>query len=291
MKKIILGALMVTSITVVNAQMNENLGFQIKAANVQFGFTSGRSAISNLSDFQKLAPNSDFKESDVLGFKAQNNFFGPSGVTFNANLVFAKPTEENTSRLNTEFRLGISFQQSDVFSLGYSRTDEFRVDTLTSARNGDQTFIDSSYTQDYSLFYTQRHVMVDADVTVSTDPNKRWKFYGGIGLSLGLSVAPYTSISYNTRSALEQSENRFNTFDNESDSETTVEKFRNDGGFFGRLYVPLGIDFRIGKRKESLKKYHLFVESRTSLTVQSVPELNLITNTATATGFGVRYDF
>ena len=291
MKKTMLGAIMITSLAMASAQETENSALQIRAANVQFGLLSTNSVVSNLTDFQKLAPNSDFKESDLIGFKTQNSSFGASGPAFSANVVMARPNTQSNSRLNTEFRFGISFQQTDVLSLSYTRTDEFRVDTLMSSRNGDQIFVDSIYSRDYSLGYTQRHVMVDADVTISTNPIKRFKFYGGVGLSLGLSVSPYTSIFYNTTSELEQSDSQFNTFDREWELDGTYEKFRNKGGFFGRVYVPLAVDFRIGKRKESLRNYHLFLESRTSLMFQSVPELNLLTNTATVTGFGLRYDF
>tara|TARA_B110000046_G_scaffold28052_1_gene28770 strand:+ start:65837 stop:66088 length:252 start_codon:yes stop_codon:yes gene_type:complete len=80
--------------------------------------------------------------------------------------------------------------------------------------------------------------MVDADVTISTNPNKRLKFYGGIGLSLDLSVAPRTTIAYSTSSSLEQDETWFNTFDNDFENDDTFENYGNDGGFFGRIYVP-----------------------------------------------------
>tara|TARA_B110000046_G_scaffold28052_1_gene28769 strand:+ start:65522 stop:65776 length:255 start_codon:yes stop_codon:yes gene_type:complete len=84
-----------------------------------------------------LAPNSDFQESDIVGFKAQNNFLGSSGPAFSLNLVLAQANNEKAARLNTEFRFGISFQQADVFNLSYCRTDNFRADTLTSSRNAD----------------------------------------------------------------------------------------------------------------------------------------------------------
>ena len=159
-------------------------------------------------------------------------------------------TPQSNSRLNTEFRFGISFQQTDVLSLSYTRTDEFRVDTLMSSRNGDQIFVDSIYSQDYSLGLHFNVMLWWMQMfTISTNPIKRFKFYGGVGLSLGLSVSPYTSIFYNTTSELEQSDSQFNTFDREWELDGTYEKFRNKGGFFGRVYVPLAVDFRIWKEK------------------------------------------
>lgn len=291
MKKIVMAALVFASVAAVNAQENTNSGFQIKSASIQFGLSSGSTAPISLTDFQKLAPNSDFKESDLFGFERQNYSYESAGTSFSLNLIIAKPQNEKLAKLNAEFRLGLSFQQADVFTLNYNRTEEFRVDTLISQRNGEQLFVDSIYSQNYDLAYNQRHVMIDADVTVSTNPNKRWKFYGGIGFSLGVSVAPQTTISYNASSSLDRNVNFDEIYQPGFDSEFDYESFGNDAGFFGRVYVPLGLDFRIGKRKETLKKYHLFLESRPSLTFQSVPELNAVTTTSSVTGFGFRYDF
>ena len=132
--------------------------------------------------------------------------------------------------------------------------------------------------------------MLDGDVTISTNPERRWKFYTGIGVSLGLSVSPRTEVNYDSWSYIED---RLLNNDRQSsdDYEVRSEEFANKTGFFGRVYIPLGVDFRIGKRKESLKKYHLFVESRQSLNFQTISELSSQVTTSSVGGFGLRYDF
>ncbi len=268
---------------------DESKSLEIKSASVQFGLYTGDAGVSNFIDFQKLAPTMTLTENDLVGFSNQNGYIDNSGPAFSANLIFAKPNAGNAARFNLEYRVGVSFQQVDLMNQNYHREDEYRIDTLLSSRNGKEFFVDSIQNQNYYLTYTQRHVMLDGDVTISTNPQKRWKFYAGIGVSLGLSVSPTTEISYTSNSYIEGRIDEDEEFYLESDGNT--ERFSNKGGFFGRVYLPLGIDFRIGKKKESLTKYHLFVESRQSLNFQSVSELSSITTIASTGGVGMRYNF
>lgn len=289
MKRMIVGVVLSALTVNLNAQEAEDTGLQLKSVSAQLGVFNGSSGISNSSDFQKLAPNSSFEKSDVSGFKIQNSFFGSSGPAFSMNIVLAKPENTNLSRLNTEFRFGISYQEIDVLNLGYDRIDEFRIDTLISSRSGNQVFVDSTYRQSYYLSYNQTNVMVDGDVTISTDPSKRFKFYGGIGFSLGFSAAASTDIIYSTTSNVNIIEDEESSFEFEIDGSS--ERFRNDGGLFGRVYLPLGLDFRIGKTKATAMKYHLFVESRPNLSFHKVPELGSVTLTSNVSSLGFRYDF
>ena len=146
-------SLALTSLLAVNAQ-EETSTFKVKAVNLQLGVTNGSSVVSNLSDFQKLAPDSEFKEADIAGFRTQNSYFGSSGSGFSMNLVIAKAEGSKLSYLNPEFRFGVSYHQADLVYLGYTKRNESRVDTLTSSKTGEQTFTDSINTQDYSLAYS-----------------------------------------------------------------------------------------------------------------------------------------
>ena len=265
---------------------------EIKSASWQFGLNTGQSGVSNLSDFRKLAPNMTLSEADLIGFSNGSGFNENSGPVFSANIIMAKPTAfaDEVSRFNPEVRVGISYQKAGLLNLNFNRRDEFRIDTLRSSQTGEEYYVDSIQNQSYSLSYIQQQVMVDGDVTISTNPEKRWKFYTGIGVSLGLSVSPRTEVSYNSWSYVE---NQLFNNDRElsSNNDDRSEEFANKTGFFGRVYIPLGVDFRIGKRKESLKKYHLFIESRQSLNFQTISELSSQVTTSSVGGFGLRYDF
>jgi len=50
----------------------------------------------------------------------------------------------------------------------------------------------------------------------------------------------------------------------------------------------LGIDFRIGKKREFWKRTHLFYELRPGINVTSIPELRPITNASVQHGIGLR---
>jgi len=288
MKRVVT-SLFALAITIGASAQKESKLLEIKAASWQFGLYIGEAGVSNFSDFQQLAPKMTLTENDLIGFSNSNGYIENAGFSFSANIILAKPSSENTPLFNPEFRFGVSFQQADVLNQTYHRRDEYRVDTLQSSRSGEEFYVDSIQNQQYSLSYVQQQVMLDGDVIISTDPQKRWKFYAGVGLSLGLSVSPRTEIASISYSYIDGRGNEIEDLDYQN--EGNLERYSNKGGFFGRVYLPLGIDFTLGKRKESLKKYHLFVESRQSLNFQSVPELSPMTTLSSSGGIGLRYNF
>jgi hypothetical protein len=290
MKKIAMCAALTFALSL--SAQDEVKRLEIKSASWQFGLNTGQSGVSNLSDFKKLAPNMMLSEADLIGFSNGSGFNENSGPAFSVNIILAKPTAfvEEVSRFNPEFRVGISYQRASLLNLNFVRTDQFRIDTLRSSQTGEEYYVDSIRNQDYSLGYIQQQVMVDGDVTISTNPDRRWKFYTGIGVSLGLSVSPRTEVNYDSWSYVEDGLSD-NYRKSSNDYEGSSEEFANKTGFFGRVYIPLGVDFRIGKRKESLKKYHLFIESRQSLNFQTIFELSSQVTTSSVGGFGLRYDF
>ena len=121
----------------------ENL--EIKSASWQFGLNTGQSGVSNLSDFKKFAPNMTLSEDDLIGFSNGSGFNENSGPAFSANIILAKPTAfaDEVSRFNPEVRVGISYQRASLLNLNFTRTDEFRIDTLRSSQTREEYYVDS----------------------------------------------------------------------------------------------------------------------------------------------------
>jgi hypothetical protein len=62
--------------------------------------------------------------------------------------------------------------------------------------------------------------------------------------------------------------------------------FTNKKKFACAAYVPLGVDFRIGKKRAFWKRTHLFYELRPSVT--TIPELRTFANAGVQQGIGLR---
>jgi hypothetical protein len=66
------------------------------------------------------------------------------------------------------------------------------------------------------------------------------------------------------------------------------ERFNNQTSFGLLAYLPLGLDFRLGKNQEFWKRLHLFYEISPGLNMTFIPELNTATNIAIRNGLGLR---
>jgi hypothetical protein len=69
------------------------------------------------------------------------------------------------------------------------------------------------------------------------------------------------------------------------------EFYRNRNFATFSAYVPLGIDFRIGKKREFWNRLHLFGEFRPSLNYAKIPELRRVLNPGITQSFGLKVTF
>jgi hypothetical protein len=50
----------------------------------------------------------------------------------------------------------------------------------------------------------------------------------------------------------------------------------------------MGLDFRLGKKREFLNRLHLFVETRPSMTITTIPSLKTLLTPNITSSFGLR---
>src|SRR5690606_33840629 len=132
-------------------------------------------------------------------------------------------------------------------------------DTLTSSQTGQVVYIDSVYTQNYSMDYVSEQLRLDGSVIFRTNPEGRWSLYAGIGFTVGLSVNATTEIYYSKYGRIEtrypngQTSHSYQYYYPGSYISKT-ETFRNKTNFSVSPYIPMGVDFRIGKKREFWKR-------------------------------------
>ena len=111
--------------------------------------------------------------------------------------------------------------------------------------------------------------------------------FGGVGITAGMSLNAYTYISYETDHSTESSgTSSSNTSYGNTDFET--EKFRNKNNTGFSAFIPMGVDFRIGRNKEFWKRLHLYYEFSPSINVVNVPELRTFTTANIKHGLGLK---
>jgi hypothetical protein len=134
--------------------------------------------------------------------------------------------------------------------------------------------------------YRSQQLRIESSLIYRTNAEKRWSVYAGIGASLGLSYNAQTHISYSTTDYFSG-----NYANNSGSYDYGFEHFRNKTNISTSVFVPMGVDFRIGKNKEFWKRLHLYYEMKPALSFLSVPELRTFTSVNMINSFGLKVTF
>jgi hypothetical protein len=263
---------------------------KISEAHVLSGGGGTTTVDGSFSDFRYLAPESRILARDFSGFEPSMYFAADRNSFQSLQLGF------RTDKLpQAVLRIGVSnVIQSGLMTRSGFLSESFPYDTLVSSQTGDVFFVDSTYIQQYDFRYGNRQLRLDVNLLYRLHPERRWTLQGGIGLTAGFSYAASTVLQY---SAGEGGSPGWNYYDSpgympwgyrDDAGEREVEKFDGPNGFGAGVYVPLGIDFRVGKKREFWKPIHLYFETRPSIQFNSVPGRGICVGVGSSAGLGLR---
>ena len=245
------------------------------------------------NDFIKLAPNSTLIDQNITNSDRSNiNQFGNQAV-INAGLTYKLlPKEGDVKKGETRFRIGLQASNGVILSASYNDETRTPIDTLSGSNPTLFVVVDSVYSRELVMSYNMRSFALDISVIRTTNPAKRWSLWAGAGLALGAVVQPNTFIEYYEAYSLEsqtQSAAQLN-FNAPISSEGRFEQFRNKSSLMTTLYIPFGINYRIGDRP-FWAPFNFFFEYRPMLYIQGIPELETIATINQSVVAGLRYTF
>lgn len=249
-----------------------------------------------LNDFKALAPESELLKQEMLIINKNQGYSYMSNNNFSVLVGFQfSDKDRNDYRPDPLLRLGLTYSSGSSLS-SYNYGDiRSPFDTLTSSLTGEETYIDSIYAEYYSMNYESQQIQVNASMIFRTDPEERWSIFSGIGFTAGVSINANTSIHYSSEEWKEVIQNNTAYSNNNYQRRNTVENefefFTNKTNYGFSAYIPLGVDFRIGNKKEFWKKTHLFYEVQPTLSFNTIPELETMNKVNFRHGFGVRVNF
>jgi hypothetical protein len=240
---------------------------------------------SSLADFRKLAPESDILNRDYGDFDELSGGFSSSGSTgFSVLLGFRLKDAQGNLNNNRILRVGFNYGYTSSLYTDLYKTNRTRVDTLVSNSTGDEFFVDSVSTENVNINYKSHVIALDASLVFKTDAESRWSLYGGIGMSVGISLNPFVEVNYSNFG--EQEGRRFDP-DFFGSSSFESERINTQVGFNSSLYFPGGVDFRLGN-KPFWQRTHLVFELRPSVMVFNVPGLETYAQLGFAQSFALR---
>ncbi len=261
---------------------------------VQPNLFSERTVSGNLADFRKLAPQSEYLN---LNFAGYNSSGGAVYVNTNAMLsvmlgIKFSDKEKSKYKSNPLLRLGISYFSGRTLSNNLYKETRKTYDTLTSSQTGQTIYMDSVSLRNYGMNYVGQQLRLDASLIFRTNPEARWSLFAGVGLTTGFSFSAFTEVYYsNYRRSESRSANGtiLSTDRNFSSFESIKnERLNNKTNFGASVFLPMGVDFRLGKKREFWKRMHLYYEFRPGINVTSIPELRTFTTASLQHGLGLR---
>jgi len=258
---------------------------------IQTGMFLERNTNATVTDFKTLASQSVLLSNNLTDFSSSSGVFSVTGNTmFSAMLGLQFSDKQKTSlKTNPLLRLGISYFSGTALTGSLYKEDRKRYDTLTSTQTGQTIYMDSVTTESYGMNYSYEQLRIDGSFIFRTNPSARWTIYSGIGVTAGISINAQTDIYHSIDKHTEQANNgNYSSYSYTGMETFDREKIRNKTNFGISSYIPLGIDLRIGNKKEFWKRLHLFYELKPGINITSITELRTITNATLQHGLGLR---
>jgi hypothetical protein len=258
-----------------------------------YGSATGISTVENLSDFRRMAPSSLLLKEDLSDYSSSpSNEWYPHQY-FGLMVGFIPGSKNRASKKYSPLvRLGINFESGDYFDNYFSKSTSFRYDTLYNSQGQPVYYRDSVFQNRTNMHYSSSSLSAEASILLRTNAAKRWMFYVGAGFSGGVSFKNEVTVHKSSRDFIEDydvlgTSHSSYPYYNSHNSQFEVIDVGSSWVISG--FVPLGIDFRWGKKNEFLKQVHLFVEFRPGIKMMGIPSVEMNTSTFTLSSFGLRY--
>lgn len=262
----------------------------ISEFHLQNGFLMNSMIRGSLNDFNALAPSSSLLKNDFSDFN-ESNEIGQISNSYQAMYLGLRfnNREKNNFLDNPVLRLGINYASSNSLSAHYSQEKRTPYDTLVSSQTGESFYVDSVHLKNYHMSQNMQQLRIDAALIFQTDPNFRFSFFAGIGISAGMSLKSEIEINYDESNTVESyGEINSHSYDMHDDYSSKREIYTTKNITGATAYVPFGINLRLGKKREFWKHVNLYMESRAALNITSIPELRTFTTVGLSNALGLK---
>ncbi len=246
---------------------------------------------ADLMAFDKLAPGSAILSRNYSDYVSSDyNLYANSNFQISMGLAL-RNSDKSEYRQNMQLQIGMS--HTSALNLSQVRWREIRkpYDTLLSQQTANRLYVDSITSHYVDAQNGSDKLSLQAALVFRSNPALRWSIFGGLGVSGGLSYNSFTHIHYTmiNRTALvdETGSEYFGYYPDDPDFYQEEEIFRNKSSFSGSVYLPFGVDFRMGEKSDLLKRMHIYSELRPGMDFSRIPEYGYNTRSFFQFGLGL----
>lgn len=282
MKRTAIVLVLLVFIGYLQAQTNneEKKKCKITAFNISMGF-SGVFAPNTIEDYYSLK--NSIKKPDLIvnpsGMQNNHYYTSMSGNASPKISIGITPysKKRNEYRENRELRIGVGFNFGNRRWYSFYGKESVPFDTLQSTSDNTQVYADSVFVRAYD--YSEN--FVDFNVSISylfkTDVQKRVYLYAGVGVEYGIALRYYLSVkSYESDYvSYYVGEPDFDDkyqyyYGKQNNSGKHVDANMKGSAQFVRVFVPIGINFRISNNNYFFKHLNIYSELSPGIEFQMV---------------------
>lgn len=264
-----------------NSSAQEEAKKKIKIDHIQVsvgGEIGASPMMMSNEDFSKLAPNTNLYSSSSIEDIRMGQVFSWNATSLKIQLGWRPSSKDGQGKnQHRAWRTGLTAYgfQTNLYST--IKESQFRIDTLYQSSNGlIYGFVDSTERSYSNGYYKATTIKLDLSHIWSTGLDSRINLFAGLGVNAGLNLAPRTEILNNRwrSTSVVDMQGTIISSSGSYDSNVDLEReiFHNKMGWAMSAYIPMGIDFRVGQKREYLRNLHLFSEIRPTLNYVHVPE-------------------
>ncbi len=259
---------------------------------LQFGNLNTDIHPLNLNVATQLAPQAMLLN-NLNGFQQVRfwYFYNP-GFSIAGHMGFKLPKKAQHD-LGPTLRIGLMFNRSDILFNSYSKSTILSTDSLTNSNGAVTRYIQNVDEENIETRYSNDQLFLDMNLTYAINEKGRFSMFMGAGLGAGIMLNTNTTVTYSkVNSTREVSTiSNYNAAYNFTQVDYREENYSNQPSFAALAYLPIGFDFRIGKRNEAWRKAHAFLEFRPGAHLQIIPEANYtLLRSTVASQFGFRFE-
>jgi hypothetical protein len=289
MKTYIATALLLGATQLVSAQGTDTNSVKkgITAIHLQVGGTSCSPIALTASELTHMYPTSSLLNHEsftILGniISGYSSPRQPWSIASNLNLNLSFQPKRSPATL----RFGAIYQsQTSAANFNHMLSSSSTFDTLTSSATGEIYLIDSIQNNSFMVSTNLTYIGLDHSLIFQTK-HQRFNAYAGIGLSALVSVNAHTQINYKSSTVYNHF---YATLPREEIRSIETETIKIPTSVQGRLYIPIGLDLKLGKQDNLIGNTSLHVEWRPTLLIQKLPTLSTNLSFASTSLIGLTY--
>jgi len=263
-----------------NAQENTAKPACLKPCNIHLmtGMSFYTDTPLSWEEMYQVAPNSQLLQTNFTNFH-DGSAYGlsiNSATSFSALAEFV-PYDKKTKDYKWYSTVRGGFIYRDVYVQGpsYYRQTNQRADTIVT---GSETYyVDSISSENYFFSWSGQTIGADVSQVFHTNDQRLFSFWAGYGIQLSMGVNNYFHGTYNkikyTDTYSATGMNYISTTSRPTFDDKT-ETIRTKRAFVGRIYFPIGIQWRLSRKQNFMNKIAISLEMRASMDIQTVPGLD-----------------